>query len=573
MSNYFADSPLAREVETLQANGWEREALVTIVDAKSVAESGLVKNTLVLGGYQTPMEETVSALLADFAEAEKDAKSYGLQGLPKAIYVCNTNIVAGNANEQDDPKQVFTSRQAPPIRIWRYLVEACGVKPDEIAVYCSLKFDKNFPPPSNFHLFKGGDDDFKEFSAGGYRHIIFNLSLQEGWDDPLCYFAYVDKSMESRVQVEQIVGRLLRQPGARHYSSERLNTAHFYLRVDRNQVFADILSTVTRKLTNDAPNLRVIASPPGKKSPVEYHPKKKMTIPGTALNPEEAVEPISNLIKSLSNYQQDDGTNTQGVGSRAKVLRRLGETDPVDAEWETFKQSSKVLARWIFQREIRKRYPGVLGVAPTADPKFDAEIGLGSNAEAHVVNVAEQVVLAFIDNVHIRQKSRDPYVVGTLLARPDEIVKFRHALHQGYDRLNSLELAFAQALDKHGAPWCRNPARTGYGIPLPSPGTTATFYPDFVVWDGDDVFVIDTKGAHILAEAVARKLLWIDAPRNSTTRLFVRLVSEGTWSASAEQTSADGFTVWGMKPGGERTAKHYDSLEKVVKAVLTPKRA
>jgi hypothetical protein len=29
----------------------------------------------------------------------------------------------------------------------------------------------------------------------------------------------------------------------------------------------------------------------------------------------------------------------------------------------------------------------------------------------------------------------------------------------------------------------------------------------------------------------------------------------------------------GMKPGGERTAKHYDSLEKVVKAVLTPKRA
>ena len=26
------------------------------------------------------------------------------------------------------------------------------------------------------------------------------LDLQEGWDDPLVYFAYVDKSMASRVQ-------------------------------------------------------------------------------------------------------------------------------------------------------------------------------------------------------------------------------------------------------------------------------------------------------------------------------------------------------------------------------------
>lgn len=38
--------------------------------------------------------------------------------------------------------------------------------------------------------------------------MIFNLSLQEGWDDPLVYFAYIDKSMESTIQVEQIIGRL-----------------------------------------------------------------------------------------------------------------------------------------------------------------------------------------------------------------------------------------------------------------------------------------------------------------------------------------------------------------------------
>jgi hypothetical protein len=35
------------------------------------------------------------------------------------------------------------------------------------------------------------------FSAGNYKHIIFNLSLQEGWDDPACAFAYIDKSMRT----------------------------------------------------------------------------------------------------------------------------------------------------------------------------------------------------------------------------------------------------------------------------------------------------------------------------------------------------------------------------------------
>jgi hypothetical protein len=27
-----------------------------------------------------------------------------------------------------------------------------------------------------------------DFMAGNYQHIIFNLSLQEGWDDPACCF-------------------------------------------------------------------------------------------------------------------------------------------------------------------------------------------------------------------------------------------------------------------------------------------------------------------------------------------------------------------------------------------------
>lgn len=562
---------LSREIEELRRNGWGDDSLVTQVDAKAVAASGLVKNTVLLAGYQSRMEETISTMLVDFKEAEQDASTYGLEGKPKAIYVSNTNIVAGNANQRDDPKQPFAQRQAPPILIWRQLVETHRVDPDEIALYCSLKMDKDYPPPAGFHLFTGGDGDYERFIEGNFRHVIFNLSLQEGWDDPLCYFAYIDKSMDSRVQVEQVIGRLLRQPGTRHYPADRLNTAHFYVRVDRNDVFSEILDAVNQKLSKEAPELRVVVSAPGKARPVEHQPKRQMTVPVTALETGSAVAPVAALIRQLTNYQHDDGANTRGAGSRAIVERRVGEDGGGDVRWEQFEQSGRVLARWIFQREIRRRHPGALGVAPTDDSKFDAQIGLGSNAEAHIADVAERVVDAFTEHVELIQKPRDPYLVGPQLARLDGLTRFENALHDGYDQLNTLELPFAQVLDRQGTLWCRNPSRTGYRIPLITIGPTEWFFPDFIVWSGKDVFLIDTKGGHLLPEAAARKLLFIDAPRSATARVFVKLVSQGQWRADATRLANDGYTLWGMRTSG-RTVRYFNDLDSLVPALLMPKR-
>lgn len=246
---------LADEIRALKDAGWTDEGLVTTVSPKAVAESGLVKSQIQLGGYEAPMEETIDALISDMRETEKAAKALSADS-PKAIYVCKTNMVEGNNLQKDDPKQPFNQRRSPPILIWRYLMEKCQVDPAHIAVYCSLKFAKDFPPPSDFHLFTGRDKDYDAFITGDFRHVIFNLSLQEGWDDPRAYFAYIDKSMESRIQVEQIIGRLLRQPGANHYPDELLNTAHFYIRVDRRGVFNEILEAVDEKLSVDAPGIK-----------------------------------------------------------------------------------------------------------------------------------------------------------------------------------------------------------------------------------------------------------------------------------------------------------------------------
>jgi type III restriction enzyme len=562
-----------RVINPLKDEGWTDDTLVTAVDATAVAESGLVKATLALAGYQSPMEETVGQMMKDMKQATADAKGYRLEGRPKAIYVCNTNIVAGNANETDDPKQPFAQRQAPPILIWRELVEHHKVDPDDIAVYCNLKMHKDYPAPDGFHLFKGGDKDYDTFTAGDYHHVIFNLSLQEGWDDPWCYFAYIDKSMDSRAQIEQVIGRVLRQPGVRHYPAERLNTAHFYVRVDRNQVFQQLINSVEDQLRNEAPGIRVITTAPGKATPVEYKPKKPLDVPRVAIDADEAKAPIAKLIRTLTDYRTGNASNTKGKGSRSLVQRRIGDDSESDVKWETFEQSGRVLARFIFQRELRRRYVGASMVTSTSDAKFDALVGLGSSADVHITEVAKEVADTYLDNVELVQQRVNPYVVGTQLARPDEITKFKNSLHTGYAGLNTLEAPFAKVLDKQSVPWVRNPSRTGYGIPLPSYGPTHNFYPDFIVWvDAKNVIVIDTKGGHLLAEAAYRKLLYLNPPRNSPRRVFVRLVSEGTYNADTGLLSKDGYTVWGATAAKPRTVKHFDTLEELMPVALRPGR-
>ena len=75
-----------------------------------------------------------------------------------------------------------------------------------------------------------------------------------------------------------------------------------------------------------------------------------------------------------------------------------------------------------------------------------------------------------------------------------------------------------------------------------------------------------------MAEAAMRKLLWIEPTSNAKEKLFVKLVSEGKWKSDASQETKDGYTLWGVKPDVGRVVRHFDDLEKLVKAVLIARR-
>lgn len=542
--------------------------LVTSIPSSAVVESGLVKSTLSLLGLNSPMEETVTQMVEHYRATVEEAKAARVPFIPKAIYVCNTNVVADDAQRSDDPKQPFLQREAPPILIWRHLTEKLGISPKDIAVYADLKTHKEHPLPDEFVLFDGGDNDYERFTEGDYKHIIFNLALQEGWDDPAVYFAYIDKSMESRAQVTQIVGRVLRQPGAQHAAAPALNTASFYVRVDRNDTFKSVVEEVRRGIGGPAPDIRIVITAPGKARPQEYPPKERLLVPKAAIDNTEASPAVARVLDALSDYS-DSLSNTKSVGRRRRVDQEVGSTESVETDWEDIDlQANQVSARWVFRREVARRYRPAITVMNTDGAKFDVRVGFGSNAYTHIVESAEKAVRAYLDATIIKQQRPNPYEVGVVLARFEELTTFKNSLHEGYDGLNPLEMDFALELDELQLPWARNTPKTGFGIPLITTGSSVMFYPDFLLWSGDTVLCLETKGEHLVDSEAGRKLLSIVPNDRSTTKLEVRFISKGKRDSENQPAGSDGYTLWGLTNGQRLRTTHFEDLTSLVRSLV-----
>jgi type III restriction enzyme len=546
--------------------GWNDEDFVTTIKSSEVVASGLIKQQIQLGGYVTPMEVAINEMLEDMARVEEVARELGLSFSPKAIYVSNTNVVP-TANQEDSINTPFKDRHARPIVIWRHLVEERNVDPSEVAVYCNLKFNQKYPPPPGFNLFSGGDSDYEKFITGSFKHVIFNLTLQEGWDDPTCYFAYIDKDMGSKDQVTQIIGRVLRQPGAQHYADSGLNTAHFYIRTDEKNVFEQVLKDVRAKIAVDAPEvtLTVYRSTSSGGAKPRVVPKKRKFVPEVAVNSKEAREPIRQIVERIQDYRQDK-VNTIGKGGRMSLLQAIGSGQETVEEWVEVEHSNMVTARWIFVREIQKYYGKAVNLCDVENPKFDAKIEYNSPAADHIREYALKVVDAYLEHSVVVQNYVKPIEVPDIIVNPSDLQKFKHAIHEGYSGLNNLEKEFAAALDKTKRVWCRNPSRGFFEIPLLDKGGTKNFNPDFLVWTENSIVAIDPKADHLITEAAARKIFEI-SKIGSGPDLVIRLVTRGKWNDEIRNIGKTGFTTWLLRNGKVHPI-FSDDLDKTVKICL-----
>ena len=91
------------------------------------------------------------------------------------------------------------------------------------------------------------------------------------------------------------------------------------------------------------------------------------------------------------------------------------------------------------------------------------------------------------------------------------------------------------------------------------------FYPDFIVWKKGNIYCLDTKGGHLLSDAVARKLF--DIKEDGKTKVQVRFISEGKQSQLRGKAIKGGFTVWKMK-SGTPTPIYTDDLAKAATECL-----
>lgn len=540
--------------------------ITTSVRSDKVVDAQLVKRAVQFDGTTAPMEKCLDELVGRYRQIQEEINARNLGFSPKAIYVCKTNI--SDDGERDDHSRPFELRKAPPIRIWRYLVEQHGIPPEDIAIYANLAFDgKNKPDEVN--LFSKGENDFDEFTEGDYKHIIFNLSLQEGWDDPACYLAYVDKSMGSSIQVEQIIGRVLRQYGAEHYDSPLLNSAHFFLRVDNESVFSEAIEGVKAKLKAEGAPIDIVSYyGSGTAGADDLLPKEGVQVELHQVYVESAAarERIDELITDFHHYMEG-AVDTVGQARQTTQVIDMASVDADSGvtEWVTEGNTNPVRLRWLVNTAIKTRSNRVMSVVDLKHLKFDTRVQVQSSADRAAEKLASEIVKAYYDHSELFYETLKDFDFGTLRV-PKSTPAFTNGLYERYAGFNKFELAFAEQLDKNGAIWHRNPSSGGFHIPLLSEGDTAAFYPDFIAWKGNHVYCLDTKGGHLLGEAVARKLFDIQ-DHEGRTPLHVRFISEGKQDELRGKVRSGGYTVWKMKSGNP-TGIHVTTLSKAVAECL-----
>ncbi len=514
------------------------------IRTQHVVAAELLKTTIELLDYQSGTEESLDGALDALARVDAAVELEEATVSPRAIYVV----------EQSNPPKGSPEKARPAI-IWQYLVDR-GVDPRSIAVFTDTR-----------ELPKGAE---KVSSLSGlrpsHRHIIFNQSLQEGWDDPEAYVCYFDGTTKSFIRIRQIVGRVLRQPGAQRYITEELNTATLILNTPADS-YDQVLSDLRAELRLYAPE-----DEPGR-SPIRIKTRKEplpaisirdqwtgLNLPRMSLHAPDMSSQIIRLTTEGERIWPQSALDHPGQGKRSIVS--LATESIEQTEFIEVLRSARTLNGIYFRRRLAARNRNALNALdPDAymnGKSFQQFSCQSSEAQAQLTKLANEVADHY-ENLVTFDPDPDPdlatWVAGDHRPRNSDLVSFGNAAHEFYSRgnFNQDEFVFAQALaaDDRGV-WVRNAdsGAQGYSIPLPfKVGDSLRFFPDFLWWPyGSDhtAWAIDTTGRHLINEKIRGKLVALPQPR-------VALVVRGDVDLEHEQvTKSQGWTAVVARSGGPR---------------------
>jgi type III restriction enzyme len=527
-----------------------------VVQTKDVVKEGLLKTTLEVRDFQSEPEAMLDEVVTLHKKLKRLSDKEGSSVDPKAIYVV----------EKSNPPR-GSAELARPVAIWEYLREK-KVPANEIALFTQTK---------------AVPDHAEKISSltalqPRHHHIIFNQSLQEGWDDPEAYLCYFDEQTNSYTRIQQIVGRVLRQPFAQHATSELLNTATLFVRVP-NAKYSDVIKQIKDELSlyatddddpygSSAIRLKTRKDPlPATQLKSRYKSSLKLALPNYVLGEADLDASIKRIVAQGKRPWAKEDLIAPGV-RRTLTISLKGNADEI--RFAQIASNSLTLNGAFLRRRIQRLsrscahllHPDIF-----KGPAFEQGSCAGSIAQTDLAALATDVVDAYEQSVELqvnpitaerRWRPSEDYPSG------QEMVAFKNAIHARYGRknFNKPEFEFAQALDafRKGV-WARNPSRgAGYGLPLPTKiGDSTTFYPDFLWWLKNTCYAIDPTGRHILEDKVRAKLLDLDRPK-------VVLISEGKITKDWTRTEdKDGWTMVRARSGRRPAPEYYENLQDLLK--------
>lgn len=546
-----------RWADTLDADeNWRamhKKSLVA-VKTRDVVEAELLKTTIEFIDFNSGTEESLDGVLDAMGKLQRSVKSERVGITPRAIYVV----------QQSNPKK-GSVEEARPVVIWKYL-RSKRVPANEIAVYT----DTRLLPA-----------DAERISALSqlqprHKHIIFNQSLQEGWDDPEAYVCYFDGVTKSFVRIRQIVGRVLRQPHARRCSGERLNTATIILNTPAGSydtVVQELREELRLYAPADEPDFVPIKVKTRKDPLIPIKPKgtiKKRKLPRYAVKAPDMAPQIRNIKGDADRKFRQIDLEAAGLG-KLKIISL--ETEKKEREQILDVIRSARTENGIYLRrqiqQLNRACSNALHPDIFIGEAYQQLSCQGSIAQQKLVKLAGEVADYYENRAEYEQ---DPdsdnswWRVGEHRPRSRDMISFNWSGHSKYSRndFNNDELEFANALDRmRKGIWIRNVAvpELGYGIPLPAKvGDSSTFYPDFLWWIGKQCWAIDTTGAHLISEKVRGKLFSLEKPK-------VAFAVRGRFDAHTNTVvSPDGWSLVIARPHiAQPSVNHGDDLNFLLK--------
>jgi type III restriction enzyme len=526
------------------------------IQTSDVVDANLLKTTIELIDYRSGAEESLDGALDALERVQKAAEAESAPVTPRAIYVV----------ERSNPPR-GSHEESRPVSIWRHLRQR-GVPADEIAIFTDTK---TLP------------EDAERVSSLSqleprYRHIIFNQSLQEGWDDPEAYVCYFDGVTRSFLRIRQIVGRVLRQPSARRYVAEALNTATLILQTPAT-AYETVVSELRAELRLYAPDNEPAFAAVRLKTrtdPLDPVPVKRnaktFSLPRRALRAPNMVKIERDLKSTADRPWPDEALEAPGTGRKATVSLEEGSEEYayIDVLRSARTQNGAFLRRRLQQRNracLNAIHPDRFHGAA-----FDQLSCHASQAQEELTTLAANIVDYFEDRVGYQDDpdpERTTWKVDEYRPRGKEMIDFQRAAHKKYSKadFNQDELAFARTIDRiKGLIWTRNPATEsqGFGIPLPKKvGDSSTFYPDFLIWYENACWAIDTTGRHLLDEKVRGKLVALETPR-------MALVVRGAVDlGSGAREGKEGWSLVLGRPNLRPIVEHRDDLDTLVVQLLS----